>query len=169
MLTTERLSLRPFTLNDVQFMFDLNVDPEVVRYTGNSSFKNIEETREVVSSLIQQYTERKMGRFVVSDLKTRERLGWCGLKWLGNEEGIDLGYRFFRRFWGRGLATESSKACLNYGFHVLGLSKIVAHAMTENTASVRVLEKLGFKQTRKFIAEDHEVIGFELFKNEPKY
>ena len=147
LLSTERLSLRPHRPSDVPFMMEMSADPEVIRYTGDPPFASEDEARAVIARLAHQFEAFRMGRFVVSDRKTGEKLGWCGLKWHEDDELADLGYRFLRKHWGRGYATESAAACVRYAFEELGLPRLVAHAMLENAASVRVLEKLGFRRT----------------------
>ena len=164
LLETERLGLRPFEIKDLSSFMELNTDPEVVRYTGDSAFQSEETAREVIASLTKQFHERKMGRFVVMELKSKTWLGWCGLKWHAKEGVADLGYRFFRGYWGKGYATEAARECLNYGFQTLNHSKIVAHAQLENRASVRVLEKLGFKRTGPTLCEGLHAEGFVLSK-----
>jgi [ribosomal protein S5]-alanine N-acetyltransferase len=144
LIKSGRLGLRPHSIEDVDFMIRLNSDPEVIRFTGDSSFNNTDEAKRVVLSLIQQYEAKRIGRFVVIDLLTGEKLGWCGLKWHDDKQVSDLGYRFFRHHWGKGYASEASRACLQYGFEELNYSRVIAHADLENIASVRVLEKLGF-------------------------
>ncbi|WP_437950145.1 GNAT family N-acetyltransferase [Sorangium sp. So ce296] len=146
-LTTQRLSLRPHRPCDVPFMMQLNADPEVIRYTGDPAFASEDEARAVIARLAHQFEAFRMGRFVASDRETGEKLGWCGLRWHEELGVADLGYRFFRKHWGKGYATEAGAACIRYAFEELGLPSLVAHAMLENTASVRVLEKLGFRRT----------------------
>ncbi len=143
-------------------MMELNADPEVIRYTGDVPFVDEREPRAIVERLRRQFEARRMGRFVVLHRVTGEKLGWCGLRWNAAEEVADLGYRFCRRYWGQGFATESSEASIRYGFEELGLDRIVAHAMKANVASVRVLERLGFKQTGHGIFDGFESLGFEL-------
>ena len=79
-LRTARLGLRPHGFEDIAFMIELNSDPEVVRYTGNKALESEAEARAVIERLIQQYQNRRMGRMVVEDLASGEKLGWCGLK-----------------------------------------------------------------------------------------
>lgn len=146
-LKTDRLILRRFVESDFRFLLDLNSDPEVMRYTGEKHLKSEEEAKALIQRIIQQFEEKRMSRFVVTHQETLEPLGWCGLKWHPDEQEVDLGYRFFQKHWGSGYATEASRACLEYGFNILALPKIVAHAETNNTGSVRVLEKLGFKNS----------------------
>ena len=72
-------------------------------------------------------------------------IGFAGLKWLVELGEVDLGYRFLPAYWGVGLATEAGEAVLRYGFERLGLRRVIGLVMPENTASIRVLEKLGLR------------------------
>src|SRR5690606_30529073 len=77
--------------------------------------------------------------------ETGEFIGWCGLKYLADENQTDLGYRLLKKHWNKGYATEASRACLDYGFHVLGLKKIIARAMKPNVNSIKIMQKLGMQ------------------------
>ena len=68
--------------------------------------------------------------------------------------------RFFRRYWGRGYATEAARACLDYGFRILRLKRIVGRVMRENAASVRVLEKIGLEFWKEFDFMEHPGLYF---------
>ncbi len=68
----------------------------------------------------------------------------AGLKYLDDWQEVDLGYRLLPKYWGLGLATEASRACIDYGFHTLRLPRILGLVDPENVRSVRVLQKLGF-------------------------
>jgi RimJ/RimL family protein N-acetyltransferase len=140
------LLLRPHREDDAAYLVALNADPEVTRYTGDAGGLTDERAREVIARLQREAIER-LGRMVVVDVATGERLGWCGLKREPEIGGIDLGYRFFRQHWGKGFATEAARACLDFGFGDLALEEILAWVVPENAASVRVLEKLGFRRT----------------------
>lgn len=146
-LETARLRLRPHTPGDAPFMVRLNADPACIRYTGDRAFPHPSEALAVVAALRSQWADRRMGRFLVEERQTGERVGWCGLKWHADTGDADLGYRFLQDRWGRGYATEASRACIGYAWGPLDLDHLVARAMPENIASVRVLEKLGFRFT----------------------
>ena len=62
----------------------------------------------------------------------------------------DIGFRFFKKYWNKGYATESSKACLSYGINELKMTEILGRAMKENKASIRVLEKIGLEFEKEF-------------------
>ncbi len=143
MLVTDRLIIRPTVMEDAPLLMDLNSDPEVMRYTGDVEFSNIVEYQNLIRErLIPQFKTHKMGRFSVT-LKNGTFLGWCGLKYFPETDEVDLGYRFMKKFWGLGYASESGLECLKYGFKTLGLKRIIGKAMPENTASIKVLQKLG--------------------------
>jgi ribosomal-protein-alanine N-acetyltransferase len=156
-LLTERLILAPHDESDLDFMVALNSDPEVNRFTGGGPLDSTQALL-IVHALQRQLGERHMARLVVLDRRGGERLGWCGLKWVEQEEVADLGYRFFQKWWGRGFATEASRACLRYGFEDLGLTRIIADADRRNARSTRVLEKLGFARR----GQNGEVTRWEL-------
>lgn len=146
-LETERLLLRPHRLSDVPFMMELNADPEVVRYTGDVAFTHEDEAVAVVRSLQRQFEERRMGRLLCIERATGQPVGWTGLK--QHDDHVDLGFRFLRRVWGRGYATEAGRVCLAWA-EENARAPVVANAMPENTGSVRVLQKLGFVAVGSF-------------------
>lgn len=142
-LETERLYLREFTLDDAQCLIDLNSDPEVTRYTGDGPVKNLETSQKILTDIIFPQYKNKIGRWAVHLKSTDEFIGWCGLKYIAEENEIDLGYRFFKKHWGKGFATESAKAVLEYGTNKMNLKNIIGRAAKDNTGSINVLKKMG--------------------------
>ncbi|MEM6799797.1 MAG: GNAT family N-acetyltransferase [Bacteroidota bacterium] len=141
-LETSRLWLREFRISDAPNMFELNSDPEVIKYTGDVSFQSLQEAETFLKNY-DPYSQTGMGRWLVLRKSDQACLGWCGLK-LHNNDWVDLGYRFFKRYWNQGYATEASIGCLNYGFDKLRLEEVYGMVVAENIASVKVLGKLGF-------------------------
>jgi ribosomal-protein-alanine N-acetyltransferase len=141
-LETERLWLREITPDDAECFYLLNSDPEVMKYTGDSPFKDVDEARRFLSQY-DQYRKYGVGRWAVLKKESNEVLGWCGLKYSADLDEYDVGYRFFRSQWNKGYATESAKACIDLGFNHKNLSVIVGRAMKVNLASIRVLAKIG--------------------------
>ena len=139
-METPRLILREFDVSDADKMYLLNLDPEVIRFTGDKPFASVKSARDFLAGY-QDYRKNGFGRWAVILKKGNGFIGWCGLK--RNEEGfVDLGFRFFKSVWNRGFATESAEACIEYGFSRLSLSEIIGRVARDNRASVRVLEKL---------------------------
>lgn len=162
-LQTNRLLLRELTPEDAQNMYLLNLDPEVIRYTGDGPFASEVEARLFLDNY-DHYKKYGMGRWAVIRKSDEAFLGWCGLKYIPDFGEHDIGYRFFRRYWGLGYATESAKVCLEYGFDTLGLTTIVGRAMRDNLASIRVLEKIGLRFHGDFDFEGHSGVVYRLDK-----
>lgn len=141
-IETPRLCLYEFADSDAPDFYELNADPEVMRYTGDKPFATIEEARELVRNY-KQYELRGYGRWTMIHKQTGEFIGWCGLRYLEDWQETDIGYRLLRRFWNQGYATEAGKASIEYGFNQLSLPRIIGRARKDNLPSIRVLEKLG--------------------------
>lgn len=160
-LTTPRLTLRPLQLSDANDFFELNNDPEVLKYVPDKAFANEAAALEFLANYHKTQPEG-YGRMAVIRQSDNAWLGWCGLKYLKENDQVDLGYRFFRKYWGNGYATEGSIACLKYGFEDLGLDRIVGHVAVGNVASARVLEKCGFTENGLFEEVDWSGIAYLL-------
>ena len=103
-----------------------------------------EQALEVIRTRpMADYQKHGYGRWACIDKASGQLIGFSGLKYLDDLQEVDLGYRFLPAYWGRGLATESGRAVLEYGFATLRLEQIIGLVAPENVASVRVLEKLG--------------------------
>ena len=74
------------------------------------------------------------------------------------------GYRFLKKHWGQGYAYEACQACIKYGFNTKQFNKICAYALTNNGASTRLLQKLGFQLIQEFDSEDGHEAWYELNK-----
>jgi RimJ/RimL family protein N-acetyltransferase len=143
-LETERLIVREFVEDDAEAFFAFNGDPEVMRFTGEEPIAGVEAAREALRSY-PDYRERGYGRWAVVRKDDDRVIGFNGLKYLADLDEVDLGYRFRVDCWGRGYATESSRAILDHGFATLGLTRIIGLALPANLASIRVLEKVGMR------------------------
>lgn len=148
-LQTDRLILREFELPDAENLYRLNADPEVIRYTGDVAFKNTAEAE----SFLQNYGEYQKygyGRWAVVEKKSGNFIGWCGLKFNPDSGENDLGFRIYREYWNRGFATEAAKACIALGFGKFNMESIIGRAMAANTASIKVLGKIGMHYEKAF-------------------
>ena len=139
-METARLRLRPLTPDDLEHLVALHGDPEVMAFISGAG-----ETREAVEarSLPDLLARRTWLLF-----EGETFLGWASLRVEGDE--AELGYRLVRAAWGRGYASEASRALVELGFRDLGLSRIWAQTMAVNAGSRRVMEKAGLRYIRTF-------------------
>ena len=160
-IETERLLLRDFTEDDASLIYELNIDPDVIRYTHDGP-GDLERAKEVLEkTILPKYVLFNFGRWAVKP--PLEFLGWFGLKYRSQLNEVDLGYRFKKQAWGKEFATEAAFASLRYGFEKLGLKRIVARAEVDNVASCRVLEKCGMLFTGLGEVDGFPVRFYELF------
>ena len=89
------------------------------------------------------YNKYGFGRWAVMSKTDNSFLGWCGLKYIEDIDEYDIGFRFLKKYWGYGYATESAKACLELGFNTFKIPVIIGRALKENIASIHVLQKIG--------------------------
>lgn len=162
-LETERLYLRPFLVSDAEVLYELNEDPEVLQYTGDSQFEDIATLRAFLGGY-SQYDKYRVGRLTTILKDTGEVLGWCGLKYHPQSDYYDIGYRFFKRHWGKGYASESAARVIADGFDRIQMREIAGNARIENKASVKVLQKLGFTLQNNYL-EDGENWSLYTLKN----
>ena len=162
---TDRLLLRELNMTDAKDFYALNLNPNVVKYTGDRAFKNIAEA-EIFLSNYSDYDKNGYGRWAVIAKSNGEFLGWCGLKYIHELNETDIGFRFFENHWNKGFATESAEACLKFGFEKLNLETIVGRAMAENGASIKVLEKIGLKYEKEFDFDSHKGLIYKINKHQ---
>ncbi len=158
-LESERLALRPFAAADADLLIELDSDPAVMRYLSGGAPTPPEEIRDLVIPGILAGYERwdhALGLFAAHEKDGGAFIGWFCLRPLrdGPREEAELGYRLRRAAWGRGYATEVSRALLAKGFAQLGIRKVWAETMTVNRSSRNVMEKLGMTLVESIPAPD---------------
>lgn len=141
---TERLALRVWAREDAEALFELARDAETMRYVGNGKpWADVGRAHEWLGWMEDSQRQRGYCRWAVVEKERGRVVGLCGFfNVLGK---VDFGYLLARDRWGRGYATEVGRAALRHGFGVLGFGEVVARTAPDNSASRRVLEKLGFE------------------------
>ena len=153
-LETQRLMLRRFTMADADDLVSLDADPDVMRFvTGGVPTSRDEIENEVLPAFLGYYERYEgFGFWAAVEKATGEFLGWFHFRPVPDAAPgeVDLGYRLRKSAWGKGYATEGSRALIGKGFTEFGVQRVVAEAMVINAASRRVMEKAGLKLVRTF-------------------
>jgi RimJ/RimL family protein N-acetyltransferase len=159
---TARLVLRRFTEEDAADLYALDSDPEVMRHVGPPLVDGVAASLRAIRERFLPYYERRPGYgfWVAEEKATGAFLGWFHLRpaldyrfaaEAGYQEGeVDLGYRLRRAAWGRGYATEGSRALVDRAFSEQPPEAVVSCALEVNGASIRVMEKVGLKRVGWF-------------------
>ena len=172
-LETNRLIMRPFEERDAEGLFLLDSNPEVMKYVGGVVSTKIEQSQQMIEFIQKQYKENGVGRLAVIEKSTNTLIGWSGLKYLtseinGMKNVYELGYRFLPEYWGKGYATETARAALNYAFNEIKTDVVYAMAVTENAGSNRVLRKLDFEELGTFLDDGDLCYWYKLEKENYK-
>jgi len=151
-IETDRLGLRHWISSDIPKFIKMNKDPRVMEYFPK--LLSAEETLNMVNKISRSFQENGFGLWAVEVKDSKEFIGFLGLSIPKFEADftpcVEIGWRFAHAYWGRGYAQEAGKACLDYGFTVLGLREIVSFTSAINKRSINVMEKIGMEYVRSF-------------------
>lgn len=165
-IETDRLLLRALTETDSAALVSVFCDDAVMRFSDG--IKDPAWIRNFCSIAINEWYPAWGGPYAVTDRSTGDVIGYCGLfknlDYLGASNDRELGYRFARSWWGRGLGYEAANAVLSSRSATTGINRIVAMVDPDNVASVRILEKLKMRQTGTIMKDwyDHPDLLFEI-------
>ncbi|WP_196140194.1 GNAT family N-acetyltransferase [Aliikangiella sp. G2MR2-5] len=158
---TKRLILKQFSEEDAEGFYLMNLDKEVLRFTGDKPFSSVEETRAFINAY-QEYEKNGFGRWSLYLKENNRYIGFSGLRRSSDTDLVDIGFRIVRDYWNQGVATESANACLELAFDRYKVDKVVARAMINNKASLAVIKKLGMRFQNDFIEGTQVWKQFEL-------
>ncbi|GLW14385.1 N-acetyltransferase [Streptomyces sp. NBRC 13847] len=144
---TPRLLLRHWQEDDLVPMADINADPVVMRWTGDGSVLDLEQTAQAIERWEEEWDEEGFGLFAVELLASGELAGFAGLsvpEYLPEAlPCVEISWRLGRQFWGQGYASEAAQAVLEFALVDRGLDRVLAIDRLGNEASQNVVNKLG--------------------------
>jgi ribosomal-protein-alanine N-acetyltransferase len=175
-IETSRLWLRRLTSDDLLTIENLWRDETVRQFLGGVI--SDDQIKKKMVDLQNHWDLHQFGQWVVFDKSSKERIGLCGLH--QTEDGTELSYQFFPKFWKKGYAREAATACLHYGFCTLKSDTIIAITQEANISSCQLLKDIGMKLIRNlerfnalqclFAIDNKSMLSFELrlgsFKND---
>lgn len=145
-LFSDRITLRPITINDLAAIHRLHSLPETDEFNALGIPASIEETKTIIEPWIadNNFDHIKNYTFAIERNADQKFLGLYGFK-LGSEKykRAEIWYKIHSDYWGNGIATEASRLILDFGFKTLNLHRIQAGCAVENIGSIKVLEKIG--------------------------
>ncbi len=169
MIHTERLTLVPLQIEHAETLLDLWSDPQVIRFTNMKCIETLNECRKKVSSRIKTPVQ------FYAVLKDGTVAGMAACPIIKDEDTFECGfaYQIIRKYWGNGIGYEAAKGLFDYIANEHKNAVVYADVVADNTASVRILDKLGFErygnETEGFCRDGikYDVINYKrIFKNE---
>jgi RimJ/RimL family protein N-acetyltransferase len=162
-LETERLYLRYFVSPDANLLFELDSDPEVMRFISKGEPTQMARIVDVIIPKFLKYYEQSppRGFWAAHHRATDEFMGWFHLRPdIYEPKEMELGYRLKRSAWGKGFATEISKELIRRAFQEWDYNKVSARTLEVNLASQRVMEKAGLLFENKFLFLPETIPGW---------
>lgn len=164
-INTERLSLEPLGVRHLETVHEYASDPGNTRYMEHLPNETVEETREFLEEVEAQWKSAAPSRYEFAILYEGKQIGAVSLC-RNDDLSVELGWIVNRKYWRQGIAYEASAALLEYAAKELKMKHFIAHCDAENTASYKVMEKLGMKRTsvhggRKNRVSDEERMEFQ--------
>lgn len=160
-LTTQRLVLRGPMEKDMQPMFDIHTDPDVMRYYGVKPYDTLDKSKKHLDWLTKLHREEIGLRWIITLKDEDTYIGDVGFyDWEKKHSRAEIGYILGKQYWGKGIMTEAIKVALDYGFNEMNLNRIQALIDPRNDASKRVAEKHGFQYEGTFRDYEYEYGGF---------
>lgn len=157
-LMTERLHIRPATLDDAAFIYELLNAPKFKQHIGDKNIRSLDDARNYIQSrLLDSYQNLGFGMFIVTLNNNHTPIGMCGFLKRPELEYEDIGYAFLPQYEGKGFALEAAKTCLD-NTHTYGIEKVGAIVSPENKGSIRLLEKMGMKFQKQLMYEGKETL-----------
>ena len=164
-LNTERLTLREFHLDDAQFIIRLVNSPDWIKFIGDRNIKTVEQAEEYLTAgPLKSYAVYGFGLNVVELTESNIPIGMCGIIKRDSLERPDIGFAFLPEYFGKGYGFEIASATLGYAVQVLRIPSICAITVANNTASIRLIEKLGLTIEKTFQYPDTGE-ELQLYKN----
>lgn len=150
-IATDRLVLRPFTMEDLDAFHVVLTHPDVWRYDLHRQL-SYTETQELLTFRVLEFRKHGCGQWAIILKATQQLIGYCGLQLClaptcseANQPEIELIYGLHPATWGQGLATEAGKRMIHFGFEELKLTRIVSGAERENIRSIQVMRRVGMR------------------------
>lgn len=166
---TDRLIIRPTSIADAKFIFELMNTPKWIENIGNRNITSVESAKDYISiRMLPQFRRLGYGNYTIIRKSDHTKIGTCGLYDRAGMEGIDIGFALFHDYERMGYAFEAVDTLKNIAFNVFGLNFINAITTKNNIASQKLLEKLGLKLsgTTTLPNEDEELLLYSIEKIE---
>lgn len=159
---TERLQFSFITERDAELLYQLDHDPEVMKYLTSGRTSSKEQVINEFLPRLARYADQTLGHglWLVSDVINNEPYGWVLVRPMGffsdspQRNNLELGWRFFKKHWGKGIATEAAKTVMETLLQQRAIKQYSATALVDNIASIAIMKKLGMNKVSDYIHKD---------------
>lgn len=168
-LETERLFLEPMTIAEAPFILELYNSPNFIKFIGDRNIKSLDDAENyIINKFLPQFERLGYGNFLIKLKTNGKKIGGVGIFERKGIEVHDIGFSFLPEFEGKGYGYEAANHLIKTAFSKFGLKRISAITSKENTASQKLIEKLGLKylKTIQLPEDDEELLYYGIENNE---
>lgn len=140
-MESERIILRPLSLEDAEDLYEFTADEETTRFIYEP-YKDLDQAKRVLANY---YLKEPIGKYAIVLKESNKMIGVIEFRVHEETKGGELGYTLSRHYWGKGYMTEAGKLILELAFKVLEIERVFAATDIRNTASARLMSRLGMK------------------------
>lgn len=165
LMETERLRLRPVTVNDTALMLAVWNDPAFIRNVSDRGIRTVEQAREAIEGGAQKlFDDHGYGPYCMSLKSNGKMIGICGIFKRENLDDPDIGFGVLPDYCGKGYAGEAAAAVVDYARGELGIGVLTAIVSPTNAPSIGLIEKLGltFEQMITMPGDDHAICLYKI-------
>ena len=165
-LVSTRLELRPIRKEEGLALYRIWIDEEVCRFLWDGMVVPLEETKAIVDRSSRLFEERGYGLWGVREFGCDELVGFAGYWHFRTTSSLELLFGVKSGRWNRGIATESGRSVIRYGFETLNFPAVEASTDAGNAASIRVLEKLGMSLRQRAVVDGLDTLFYTLARSD---
>ncbi|MGG0486491.1 GNAT family protein [Priestia aryabhattai] len=174
-LETKRLILRKIVEEDAPEILSCFSDGDVLRYYGQQSLESIDQVKEIIKNFSKGYEEKQLIKWGIQLKGNGKLIGTVGFQeWSSEHKKANISYALFPEYWNKGYATEAVYEAISYGFNELQYNRMGAIVFTQNSGSIALLSKVGFKKEgtlREYMYQDgipFDTYVYSLLRGEAK-
>ena len=150
-LESERLLFREIKLNDAKDLFIIRSNDEVMKFMDTKRLESLEDTEKLIKSINESFTNETGINWSVVEKSSNKMIGYFGYWRIIHEHcRAEIGYALHPEYWKKGYMIETMKSLINVGFHKIKLHSIEANVNPNNSSSIKLLEKIGFRKEAYF-------------------
>ncbi|ROH96020.1 GNAT family N-acetyltransferase [Chryseobacterium daecheongense] len=160
---TARLIIRPMSVDDAAFIFELYNSPRFIKYIGDRNIKTISDAEDYIrNKFFPQFEKLGFGNYIMITKEGNEKIGGVGIFEREGLDVVDIGFSLLDGFEGKGYAYEAAIKVKSIGMDDFGLKKISAITSKDNFSSQKLIERLGLKFQRYVtLPNDEELMYYE--------
>ncbi|RJG47886.1 GNAT family N-acetyltransferase [Motilimonas pumila] len=162
---TKRLTLRHFTLDDLERVHAIMSNRQVMKYSMSGPLSK-QQSATFLQNILDTYQSKGYSLWAVESIEHQQLVGFCGhfFHRFQGEDEVELAYRLHPDFWGVGIASEAAQAASEYAFRELGLTRLISFISQKNAASIKVAENSGFELEQETEMFETPVLVYSLKK-----